>query len=372
MKTIINEGERGFLFQDGKFVKMLETGKHRTRKNEKIVTVTVGVDRIVVPDYDPQLFLQDEAFRAQTKEYTAKSGFLTLHFVDGVFLGAVPAGKQYFWQENHEHAFLEVDLSATEFPQGFPSYLYTNPIVMPYVSKIEVPEKRKALLYFDNCFVRLLEPGTYYFVRGSVKVSARTVEACLIQQEVVGQEILTADKVSLRINCTCTYRVTDYVKAVTETEDYSAQLHTEIQLALREYVEGRRLDDILAAKNEMREYLLSTLREKCGEFYVKIEDAAVKDIILPGEIRDIMNTVLIAEKRAQANVVARREEVASTRSLLNTARLLDENETLYKLKELEYIERICEKVGSINLNGSADLLTQLTAVLSHKQEEKKS
>ena len=65
----------------------------------------------------------------------------------------------------------------------------------------------------------------------------------------------------------------------------------------------------------------------------------MKDIILPGEIRDIMNTVLVAEKRAQANVVTRREEVASTRSLLNTARLMEENPTLYKLKELEYIEK---------------------------------
>ena len=74
-----------------------------------------------------------------------------------------------------------------------------------------------------------------------------------------------------------------------------------------------------------------------------------------------MNTVLIAEKRAQANVITRREEVASTRSLLNTARLMDENKTLYKLKELEYIEKICSHVGNINLNGNNDLLAQLSA-----------
>jgi len=73
--------------------------------------------------------------------------------------------------------------------------------------------------------------------------------------------------------------------------------------------------------------------------------------------------VLVAEKRAQANVITRREEVASTRSLLNTAKLMDENKTLYKLKELEYIERICENVGNINLNGNADVLTQLTGIL---------
>lgn len=94
----------------------------------------------------------------------------------------------------------------------------------------------------------------------------------------------------------------------------------------------------------MSKYLLDTLKEKGKELYLSINEASVKDIILPGEIRDIMNTVLVAEKRAQANVITRREEVASTRSLLNTARLMDENATLYKLKELEYVERICEKL----------------------------
>jgi regulator of protease activity HflC (stomatin/prohibitin superfamily) len=96
---------------------------------------------------------------------------------------------------------------------------------------------------------------------------------------------------------------------------------------------------------------------------VEIYSAGVKDIILPGAIREIMNTVLIAEKRAQANVITRREEVASTRSLLNTAKLMDENQTLYRLKELEYIERISENVGNINVSGSGDLLSQLTAII---------
>ena len=76
-----------------------------------------------------------------------------------------------------------------------------------------------------------------------------------------------------------------------------------------------------------------------------------------------MNTVLLAEKRAQANVITRREEVASTRSLLNTAKLMEENKILYQLKKLEYLERICENVGNIQVNGGQDLLTQLTTAL---------
>lgn len=133
-----------------------------------------------------------------------------------------------------------------------------------------------------------------------------------------------------------------------------------------EYVGRYKLDEILDNKAQMSEFVLEKLKAKEKALYVEITDAGVKDIILPGEIREIMNTVLIAEKRAQANVITRREEVASTRSLLNTAKLMDENQTLYKLKEFEYIERICENVGNINLNGNGDVLTQLRGILRGK------
>lgn len=127
-----------------------------------------------------------------------------------------------------------------------------------------------------------------------------------------------------------------------------------------------KFDEILENKEHMTAFVFEKLKSKEKELFVEFKDAGVKDIILPGEIRDIMNTVLIAEKKAQANVITRREEVASTRSLLNTAKLMDENKTLYKLKELEFLERICENVGNIEISGKGDVLTQLAEILQSK------
>ena len=146
----------------------------------------------------------------------------------------------------------------------------------------------------------------------------------------------------------------------------SGQLYTCAQLVLREYVGRFRLDELLAQKEEIGQYVLQKLRERQEEFCVEVTGAGIKDIILPGEIREIMNTVLVAEKKAQANVIMRREEVASTRSLLNTARLMDENRTLFKLKEMEYLERICDKVGGITLNGGTNVLEQLSELMAAK------
>jgi len=83
---------------------------------------------------------------------------------------------------------------------------------------------------------------------------------------------------------------------------------------------------------------------------------------LPGDVKEIMNQVLIAEKRAQANIITRREETASTRSLLNTAKLMEENTMLYKLKEMEYVEKIAEKINNISLSGSGQIVDQLKQI----------
>lgn len=173
---------------------------------------------------------------------------------------------------------------------------------------------------------------------------------------------MTADRVSLRINFVCTYKITDSIKIITEINDYRTQIYGLTQLILREYVGKYRFDELLEQKENISSFVLEKLKAQETNLYVSFLSSGLKDIILPGEIREIMNTVLVAEKKAQANVITRREEVASTRSLLNTAKLMEENTTLYKLKELEYLERICDKVGNISVGGG-NILNQLKELL---------
>jgi len=97
---------------------------------------------------------------------------------------------------------------------------------------------------------------------------------------------------------------------------------------------------------------------------VKVLNCGIRDIILTGEMKEIMNQVLVAQKRAQANIITRREETASTRSLLNTAKLMEDNEMLYKLKEMEYVEKIADKIGEITLSGNGGMVKQLKDIFS--------
>lgn len=361
MKIIINENQKGFLFKNGKYVKMLDAGKYHTLRGKEIEISEP--DRSIVSDRcSLDTLLSDKEVASKVSVIEVGDEQLALHFVNGKFSSVLRHGKYAFWSITDTHEYKIVDISTPEVDNSVPEYIFSK-IPTAYYIKVEVAEYQKARLYFNQRLERILDAGTYYFWKNSVKINVNFVDTRLTQMDITGQEILTHDKVSLRINFVCNYRVTDYVKILTEVDDFEEQMHVAAQLALREYVGKYKLDEILENKDQMSEFVFKKLKAKEKELFVEITDAGVKDIILPGEIRQIMNTVLIAEKRAQANVITRREEVASTRSLLNTAKMMDENKTLYKLKELEYVERICENVGNISLNGNGDILTQLTNIL---------
>ncbi len=368
-KVIVNENERGFLFKEGKFVKVLKAGKYYTY-GDRLIEV-VSVDEPVFSDHcSLKTLLGSEDLKSEA-EIVEVGGVgkqeIALHFTNGKFMSVLKHGTYAYWNVGNKHEFKIVDISSPDISGDIPQEIFKNTVFMSSViHRIEVEPYQKAVLYFDRRFQRLLEPGVYYFWRNNIDVSVDYVDTRLKQLNILGQEIMTQDKVSLRINFVCKYKITDHVKIITEIESYIEQIHIAAQFAIRDYVGKYKLDEVLSNKDELSEFVIERLKSKEQELFVEFSEAGVKDIILPGEIRDIMNTVLMAEKKAQASVITRREEVASTRSLLNTAKLMDENATLYKLKELEYIERICENVGSINLNGSGDVISQLTLLMRGK------
>lgn len=257
-------------------------------------------------------------------------------------------------------------MSAIEIDESLDKTLLNRREVLAYQRVFEVESYEKGLLYVDGKFVNILDRGSYRYWRNATNVKIDKVDVRQKQLEIPGQEMLTRDKAALRINFMAKYQVTDVVKAIVDNKDYEKQLYVLVQLALRSFVGTYSLDELLDQKDNVSDYVLKVVRSKAKDLGVDVLDAGVRDIILPGDVKDIMNQVLIAEKRAQANVIMRREETASTRSLLNTAKLMEDNDMLFKLKEMEYVEKIAEKIGEITVSGNGQVLDQLKGIFSTK------
>ncbi len=373
MKIIVNQNERGFQFRAGRFEKMLGPGAYFCFGQTTIrkVKLDQGLHSVFEPSL-LHIFEQDETFRSEVFVVDVADGQVGVHFANGRFQQILKPGHYVFWKAGEEHTCPLYTCDSPEVTDELPPNVRKELRSMKLLSTFQVSESEVGLLLFDGSYQRTLEPGCYdFWANTGITATVRYISTRRQELSLTGQEILTKDKVGVRLNFVCSYHVTDPLRAFREIGDWGdieQQFHTAVQLTVREYVTSVTLDELLMSRDTIAQSLLESIRPKAERLCIDVEDAGIRDVILPGDVRDIMNTVLLAEKRAQANVITRREEVASTRSLLNTAKLMDENQTLYKLKELEYLERICENVGSISVSGG-DLLSQLRDILGHKSDK---
>jgi regulator of protease activity HflC (stomatin/prohibitin superfamily) len=182
-------------------------------------------------------------------------------------------------------------------------------------------------------------PGPWAFWKGVADVRVVEVDLREATLDVLGQEIMTADKVSLRLNAVATYRVADPRRAVCTTEDFTQSLYREAQLALRAVIGARELDSLLAEKEGVATESAALLAPRAESLGLEVLGLGIRDLILPGDMKELMNKVTEARKAAEANLITRREETAALRSQSNTAKLLAENPTLMRLRELEILEK---------------------------------
>jgi regulator of protease activity HflC (stomatin/prohibitin superfamily) len=131
-------------------------------------------------------------------------------------------------------------------------------------------------------------------------------------------------------------------------------VYRELQFGLRAAVGTRSLDELLEDKATIDTIVKDFAAQKLMVAGITLEGVGVKDIILPGEMKTILAQVVEAEKSAQANVIRRREETAATRSLLNTAKLMEDNPIALRMKELETLERVAERIDKISVFGGLD------------------
>lgn len=364
-RIVIAQHERGVYLKDRSIVKILEPGIYRVF--DLLGRVAVEVHNLTVPEFNHPYVdvlvkenreLVDKYFQfIELGEYEVGLVYKNVK-LNGVL---APGTRQLYWKGivdvKVEVLNIEQDFAVAKEKVGLIAHARMDAMpreVINYVYVSEVADNHLGLLIVDGELVQNLKPGLYVYWKFNRNVKVEQVELRMQVMEVQGQEILTKDKVSLRVNLSAQYQITDPVTARSKLVNMTDYIYRELQFALRQAVGTRTLDTLLANKDELDKVIFDEVKVKVTEYGIQIRSVGVKDVILPGDMKDILNQVVEAEKVAQANVIKRREETAATRSLLNTARLMEDNPTLMRLKELEVLEKVTEKVDKLTVFGGLE------------------
>jgi regulator of protease activity HflC (stomatin/prohibitin superfamily) len=367
LRVTVKDGERALLTRNGRFERVLGPGRHRLFDPARELSVDVyAVVRaeILADRYAVLKSTQPEIAAELFEAVETKADEIAIVSLDGRpthLMG--PWQTRVFWKVVTSVDVERIDIAHD--PTIAPRHLAMlsrerNTMVVEHV----IENQEAGLLYVEGRFVERLAPGRHAFWTSGRKIEVKRFDLRTQAVEITAQEMLTKDRIALRVTLTAFRRIVDPERAVNAVVDVDGWLYRLVQFAIREAVAERTLDEVLSAKNVLDEQLRAYVRERIADTGIEVTDLGVKDVILPGEIRELVNKVVEAERSAKANLIRRQEETAATRSLLNTARLMEENPLLLRLKELESLERLVEKVGRIDLHagrtqGFDALLTDL-------------
>jgi regulator of protease activity HflC (stomatin/prohibitin superfamily) len=198
-----------------------------------------------------------------------------------------------------------------------------------------VPEGFVGLLYRHGRFVAQLGVGrNIRWGRGFTLTHQDLRKAIL---PITGQEVLTADNVSLKASLSVSYQVVDPVKALHEAQNWAADLHNQVQLALRAVVGELAVGTLVTQRPSVAAKLLVLVQLKAAKLGVQVHAVELKDLMYPAELKRAFAESLKARQEGQAALERARGESAALRNLANAARVLEGNPELLNLRLLQSI-----------------------------------
>jgi len=337
----IHSYQQGLFFRGGEFRGLLDEGRH-------FLLNPFIKDEVQVVD------MRNPWLRHSNLDLIVKSGVLEgkatildlrdfqrgLVWVDGRFQRIIAGGLYALWTTHKKVEVQIVDAREVCFNHPDISVILKSDDVKDYLQEYTVEAEHIGVLFRNGKYVDSLMAGRYVFWKDIENVNICQVPVCEVSLDINGQEIMTADKVTMRLNAVVAYNVIDAQRAVRYAKDTAQTLYREVQLAVREIVGTRQLDELLAQKDSISRELKEMIAQRAHSFGLKIVSFGIKDLILPGDMRDLLNKVTEARKAAEANLISRREETAAMRSQANTAKLLENNPVLMRMRELEVLEKI--------------------------------
>jgi regulator of protease activity HflC (stomatin/prohibitin superfamily) len=361
--VLVKESERAVTLYKGEILGILGPGEHFLPNRRDLLEVErhdIGVGAFHSA-YEKALFtkLPQVAAKHLTVFRTGRNEVAVIERDGAVHMVMQPDRKLVVWTDAGPWTAVMFDISKE---------IVIDPVLLrrlqvkrtEFVSSHLVGDGQAGLLFVDGAYVDTLAPGMHGFWNFGKSIQVKLVDLKRQSLDVSGQEVLTKDRVTIRVNIAVEYRVTDPLTAVSAVKDFSEALYRALQYALRKALGALTLDQILEKKVTVDEEAAAKVRGDMAEIGIEVSDIALKDVILPGEMREILNQVVAAEKQAEANVIRRREETNATRSLLNTAKVMAENPVMLRLKELEALEAVAGKVERLTVhNGTGGLLNDI-------------
>jgi len=337
----LNENERAFVWIDGKLTDILKKGIYVLWTSfHKVKVDIVSQKDSWICSSDLDIVVKSGLLGDDAEIIDIKNDERALVWIDKRFDTILSPGCYAIWKNVKDINVEVVSTNEALFNHKDFKSIVNSKNAISVFTKYEIAVEHVGLYFLDGKFKEELTSGTYAFWKNAGKVAVYVRDKREMILDIAGQDLLTADKVTLRLNVVVSYNIADALKNALAVDDISQAIYRESQLAIRAVVGARELDKLFVDKDEAVKEMTQMVAQKAEQWGVNIMSIGIRDIILPGEMKNLLNKVVEAKKAAEANLIVRREETAAMRSQVNTAKMLENNPTLMRIRELEVLEKV--------------------------------
>lgn len=199
--------------------------------------------------------------------------------------------------------------------------------------RVTLFEYQGGLKYTNGRFSGVLKTGQYWYLPYVTVISPIDLRPRSIT--IPGQEVLTADNVSLKVSLAVSFQVMDPDKSINKVQDYQAALYLDLQVALRSVIGAATADELLERRDQVGSKLKEMVEAKSTELGLQLHSVQIKDVMFPGQLKNVFAQVVAAKKEGLAALEKARGETAALRSLANAAQMIEKNPSLLQLRALQ-------------------------------------
>ena len=223
-------------------------------------------------------------------------------------------------------------------------------VVRREFQRVTIFEFQRGLRYDRGRFTGVVQPGQYRLLSRRATITKVDIRPRVVT--VPGQEVITADGVSIRVSLSTEYEIADPAVAVNDHEDYAGAFYAALQHALRDVVARTEIDTLLESRGTIGSEIAEATQAEAGRLGLKLTRVDVKDFMFPGELRKTFAQVVAARKEGLAALERARGETAALRNLANAARVMQGNPALMHLRMLQEMGRSSGNTIVVGLPGS--------------------
>jgi len=360
----LGDHQRAFVWVDGHLEAMLGPGLHALwQELHRVQVEVVSVREARLVHREVEVIARSGVLGDEARVLELGDHQRALVRVDGRITEVIGPGAHVLWNVFHRVEAEVVETRGVRFEHPELPVILAAKGASQHLNSSQVDAGTAGVVYHQGRHLATVGAGLVASWKGEGQVQVFHVDLREQATDVSGQEIMTSDKVTLRLNAVVTYRVTDVLQAINEVEDYRQALYREAQLALRAVVGSRELSVLLDDKEAVARELHERVAASTDGLGVEVTGLGIRDVILPGDMRELLNRVTEARTAAEASLVTRREETAAMRSQANTARIMESNPTLMRLRELEVLEKVAATSNLTVMLGEGGLADRVVKLL---------